>query len=38
MNFWQEKQCEEIISRAKLKAGINGSNMNLKNILTDMVI
>ena len=38
MTFWQEKQCEEIISRAKFEAGINGSNANLSNILTDMVI
>lgn len=38
MNFWQEEQCEKIISRAKLKAGANGSNMNLANILTNMVI
>lgn len=38
MNFWQEEQCEKIISKAKLKAGANGSNMNLSNILTNMVI
>lgn len=38
MTFWQEQQCEEIISRTKIKAGINGSNIYLSQILTNMVI
>lgn len=38
MTSWQKNQCDAIISKAKAKAALNGSNANLSNILTNMVI
>ncbi|MCM1220275.1 MAG: hypothetical protein NC548_37890 [Lachnospiraceae bacterium] len=38
MTYSQKRKCESIIDKAKMRAGLNGSNSNLKSILTDMIV
>lgn len=38
MTSYEKQQCDRIISEAKIKAGIKGSNLSLATIMTNMII